>query len=174
MKKNPRSSSASRVTPATRCDDDVLRLCAAVISKQMNHLKIFRFDAIPSTNGKGYVLIKFVILPIMIYDGMPDAPDRVLDLLVARSTRRLFRKETWRLRPLDAMEMALSNVAAWKTAGVTLGDLKARKINPWKSRYVVSVDVKAGKLLRNASDEQISFASVRPRAVLLRFYRIIP
>ena len=68
-----------------------------------------------------------------------------------RATRRLFRKETRRQRPLDAMEMALNQVAAWKTAGVTLGDLKARKINPWKSRYVVSLDVKAGKLLRNGA-----------------------
>ena len=56
-----------------------------VISKQMNHLKIFRFDAIPSPSGRGYVLIKFVILPIMIYDGLPDAPERVLNLLVSRS-----------------------------------------------------------------------------------------
>ena len=78
-----------KVTPATRCEDDVLRLCASVISKQMNHLKIFRFDAIPSPSGKGYVIIKFVILPIMIYDGLPDAPERVLNLLLSRLAVRV-------------------------------------------------------------------------------------
>jgi len=170
--KNP-SRCPPSLLAATRCEDDILRLCASVISKQMNHLKIFRFDAIPSSSGKSYTLVKFVILPIMIYDGIPDAPERLLNLIVSRSTRRLFRKETWRLRPLDVMEMALNNVPGWKSAGLCLGDLKTRKINPWKSRYVVSIDVKAGKFIRNACDMVLSHSWVHPRAVLLRFYRIV-
>jgi hypothetical protein len=108
----------------------------------MNHLKIFRFDLVPNPTGFGYYVIKFVILPIMIYDGLPSAPTRVLKLLRMRSTRRAFRRDMRRQNPVQIMEMALWNVPSWKKAGLTLADLKVKKINPWKARYVVAIDKK--------------------------------